>query len=619
MRNTKILIVDFDEDSSLALSEYLKSEGFDVKTAGDGEVGLEKCKSEHPDLVIVEPMISKLHGFELCSIISHDFNGQIPVVILTKFYREEQFKIEAMSAYGASAFLSKPFKGPEILSTIKDLLNEKIKESEENDMAEEAQNLEDFSEKALDNIQVEEKMIEAKLQQDDIESEVLELVPPTESVPEKEEKSPDVKTHIDKMLEATLSEFGLNLDEKMPLKTEEKSAAPPEEIVEIAAKDDTVAANAAVAEKESVEDKEVEDEKVEIEEEVKVPDQEEYKESKQQAILTSIAEEETEAAAPAKEDSIFSAMAEEEKKKISPLSVLKNSLQSLKRIPLKFIIPIILVAAVALSASFIFRKSKSTDSTPQNMTAAIQPVKKLGNAVPEEIVIENPDEKEQSQVTSPAQEPPIQSPQEEPKEEEGEVKTKVNEVFAVKDPTPQVPDVERVNMEEDVLSETTASSPELLLAQELPMNSSLDNQASVNTPSEDPADDLTSLGGPGITPEEEQFEEASQTGGENPPVEAGDLIPLEDVDIGPEIAKRVDPKYPSVAFQRGAGGKVLINVLISESGDVIETALIKGIPGPYGFNEDCTNAVRQWKFVPAFKNGVKVKVWKAISFTFKKS
>jgi TonB family protein len=619
MRNTKILIVDFDEDSSLALSEYLKSEGFDVKTAGDGEVGLEKCKSEHPDLVIVEPMISKLHGFELCSIISHDFNGQIPVVILTKFYREEQFKIEAMSAYGASAFLSKPFKGPEILSTIKDLLKEKIKESEENDMAEETQNLEDFSDKALDNINVEEKMIEAKLQQDDIESEVLELMLPTEAVPEKEEKSPDVKTHIDKMLEDTLSEFGLNLDEKMPLKTEEKSAAPPEEIVEIAAKDDTVVANAAVAEKESVEEKEVEEEKVEIEEEVKVPDQEEYKESKEQAVLTSLAEEETVAAAPDKEASIFSAMAEEEKKKNSPLSVLKNSLQSLKRIPLKFIIPIILVAAVALSASFIFRKPKSTDSTPQNMTAAIQPVKKLGNAVPEDIVIENPDEKRQSQVTSPAQEPPIQSPQEEPKEEEGEVKTKVNEVFAVKDPTPQVPDVERVNMEEDVLSETTASSPELLLAQELPMNSSLDNQASVNTPSEDPADDLTSLGGPGITPEEEQFEEASQTGGENPPVEAGDLIPLEDVDIGPEIAKRVDPKYPSVAFQRGVGGKVLINVLISESGDVIETALIKGIPGPYGFNEDCTNAVRQWKFVPAFKNGIKVKVWKAISFTFKKS
>jgi TonB family protein len=626
MRNTKILIVDFDEDSSLALSEYLKSEGYDVKTAGDGEIGLEKCKSEHPDLVIVEPMISKLHGFELCSIISHDFNGQIPVVILTKFYREEQFKIEAMSAYGASAFLSKPFKGPEILSTIKDLLKDKMKESEENDMEEETQNLEDFSEKALDNIKVEEKMTEAKLQEDDIENEILEPVPPAETVPKKEEKSPDVKTHIDKMLEDTLSEFGLNLNEKVPPKTEEKSAAPQEEIVEVAVKDEAVVAKEAVAEKECVEENEVEEEKVEIEEEVKVPDQEEYKESKEEAVLTSIAkeetkepEEETVAATPDKEDSIFSAMAEEEKTKISPLSALKNSLGYLKKLPLKFIIPLILIAAVALSASFIFRKPKSTDSTPQNMTSAIQPVKKSEKADPEEIVIKNSNEKEQSQVTSPAQESPTQSLQEEPKEEDGEVKTKVNEVYAVKDSTPQVPDVERVNMEEDVLSETTDSSPEPLLAQESPMNPSLDNQESANTPSDDPADNLTSLGGSDITPEEEQSEEASQTDNGNPPVETGDLIPLEDVDIEPEIAKRVDPRYPSIAFQRGVGGKVLINVLISESGDVIETALIKGIPGPFGFNEDCTDAVRQWKFVPAFKNGVKVKVWKAISFTFKKS
>jgi TonB family protein len=626
MRNTKILIVDFDEDSSLALSEYLKSEGYDVKTAGDGEIGLEKCKSEHPDLVIVEPMISKLHGFELCSIISHDFNGQIPVVILTKFYREEQFKIEAMSAYGASAFLSKPFKGPEILSTIKDLLKDKIKESEENDMEEETQNLEDFSEKALDNIKIEEKMIEAKLQEDDIENEILEPVPPAETVPKKEEKSPDVKTHIDKMLEDTLSEFGLNLNEKVPPKTEEKSAAPQEEIVEVAVKDEAVVAKEAVAEKECVEENEVEEEKVEIEEEVKVPDQEEYKESKEEAVLTSIAkeetkepEEETVAATPDKEDSIFSAMAEEEKTKISPLSALKNSLGYLKKLPLKFIIPLILIAAVALSASFIFRKPKSTDSTPQNMTSAIQPVKKSEKADSEEIVIKNSNEKEQSQVTSPAQESPTQSLQEEPKEEDGEVKTKVNEVYAVKDSTPQVPDVERVNMEEDVLSETTDSSPEPLLAQESPMNPSLDNQESANTPSDDPADNLTSLGGSDITPEEEQSEEASQTDNGNPPVETGDLIPLEDVDIEPEIAKRVDPRYPSIAFQRGVGGKVLINVLISESGDVIETALIKGIPGPFGFNEDCTDAVRQWKFVPAFKNGVKVKVWKAISFTFKKS
>ncbi len=270
MRNMKILIVDFDEESTLALSEYLKSEGFDVSTAGDGEAGLEKCKGEYPDLVIVEPMISKLHGFELCSIISHDFNGQIPVVILTKFYREEQFKIEATSAYGASAFLSKPFKGPEILSTIKDLLKEKIKEFEEKAMAEETQDLEDFSEKALDSIKVEAKTTEAKLQADDLENEILEPVPPAKEVPEKEEKRPDMKTQIDKMLEDTLSEFGLNLNEKAPPKTEEKSVAPTEEKIEVVAKEEEFVAEAAVAEKESVEEKETVEEKVEVEEEVQV-------------------------------------------------------------------------------------------------------------------------------------------------------------------------------------------------------------------------------------------------------------------------------------------------------------------------------------------------------------
>lgn len=614
MRNMKILIVDFDEESTLALSEYLKSEGFDVSTAGDGEAGLEKCKGEYPDLVIVEPMISKLHGFELCSIISHDFNGQIPVVILTKFYREEQFKIEATSAYGASAFLSKPFKGPEILSTIKDLLKEKIKEFEEKAMAEETRNLEDFSEKALDNIKVEAKTTEARLQADDLENEILEPVPPAKEVLEKEEKSPDIKTQIDKMLEDTLSEFGLNLNEKAPPKTEEKSVAPTEEKIEVVAKEEEVVAEAAVAEKESVEEKETVEEKVEVEEEVQVKEKidvlvkEAHQEQKEEAVLAS----------PDKEDKIFSAMEEEEKTKISPLSALKNSLKYLKKLPLKFIIPLILVAAVALSASFIFRKSKSTNSTPQNMTAAIQPAKNTANTA-KEIVIENPVEEEQSQVKPPTLESTTQPPAQEPKEKEGKVKTKVNEVFPVKEPAARVPDVESVNMEEDVLAETFESSPEPILPQELPASPLEDNQESVNMPSEDPATGQTSLGNPDITPEEKQPEEASQTNFENPRVEIGDLIPLEDVDIEPEIATRVNPKYPSVAFQRGVEGKVVINVLISESGDVIETALIKGISGPYGFNEDCTNAVRQWKFVPAFKNGVKVKVWKTISFTFKKS
>jgi TonB family protein len=631
MRKMKILIVDFDEDSNLALSEYLKSEDFDVSTASDGEAGLEKCKGEYPDLVIVEPMISKLHGFELCSIISHDFNGQIPVVILTKFYREEQFKIEAMSAYGASAFLSKPFRGPEILATIRDLLKEKIKESEEKYMAEETQDLEEFSEKALDEINVEEQMIEEKLQAENNEDEILEPVPQAVAAPTKAEKSPDIKTEIDKMLEDTLSEFGFSLDKKAPQKAEEKSTFSAEVKVEIPSIEDLIVEKTVAEEKEIAVEEEIEVETVDAEEELKteekadVPDRVEAKESKEEeAVLTSMEEEkatepeeETVVPAPAREDTIFSAEEEEEKRKIFPIAALKNTIEYVKKLPLKFIIPLILIAAIALSASFIFRRPKSAASSPQKMTAALQPVEKTMNAEPEKIVREDPDEGKQSVETSPTPAPPTQSPADEPKNEETQVKTKVNEILPVGE-APEL-DVEQVDLQEDVLLESTEIPPEAIFAEELPVKPQESERESTAMPPVESAEQTTLGPNQDVPPDDEEPEELTQKDAANPTVEEGELIALEDVDIAPEISKRVDPKYPSVAFQRGVEGKVLINVLISETGDVIETALIKGIPGPYGFNEDCTNAVRQWKFVPAFKNGVKVKVWKAISFTFKKT
>jgi protein TonB len=116
-----------------------------------------------------------------------------------------------------------------------------------------------------------------------------------------------------------------------------------------------------------------------------------------------------------------------------------------------------------------------------------------------------------------------------------------------------------------------------------------------------------------------QEEEDSPLSPEKPKTKLGDLVPMSEVDVPPEIAKRVEPKYPAYALSRNVGGKVILNVLIDENGQIIEVALIRGIKGPFNFNEECEKAVRQWKFVPAFKDGIKVKVWKTISFTFQNS
>jgi TonB family protein len=68
----------------------------------------------------------------------------------------------------------------------------------------------------------------------------------------------------------------------------------------------------------------------------------------------------------------------------------------------------------------------------------------------------------------------------------------------------------------------------------------------------------------------------------------------------------------------GAEGSITINVLISETGSVIRTEILKGMINSFGLEKAAEDAAKQWKFSPAQKAGVPVKVWKAIEFVFRK-
>lgn len=98
-------------------------------------------------------------------------------------------------------------------------------------------------------------------------------------------------------------------------------------------------------------------------------------------------------------------------------------------------------------------------------------------------------------------------------------------------------------------------------------------------------------------------------------LKTGDLVLLGQVDRPPELKKRVDPKYPASAKAMGIEGQVMVNVLISETGDVVEVVVVQGLRG--GFDEATVTAVKQWKYEPAIKDGLKVKVWKPITITFR--
>jgi protein TonB len=101
-------------------------------------------------------------------------------------------------------------------------------------------------------------------------------------------------------------------------------------------------------------------------------------------------------------------------------------------------------------------------------------------------------------------------------------------------------------------------------------------------------------------------------------VKMGDLVPLTQVDSEPEPIKKVQPEYPPSAMAFNVQGQLVVNTLISENGDVLKTIIIRRIKNSRGLNESGEKAIQQWKFKPAIKDGVPVKVWKPISIAFKK-
>ena len=102
-----------------------------------------------------------------------------------------------------------------------------------------------------------------------------------------------------------------------------------------------------------------------------------------------------------------------------------------------------------------------------------------------------------------------------------------------------------------------------------------------------------------------------------PPVREGDLIELGAATELPMLVKSVNPVYPSSAQRLGVAGSITVNALIDEKGNVIDTAILKGIQDDMGLGKSAETAVKKWKFQPARKNGVAVKVWKSFVIAFK--
>jgi DNA-binding response OmpR family regulator len=114
----KVLIIEDEETLANNLAEKLRSEGFSVITAFDGEDGLDKIRDEHPDLIVLDIMLPKLDGLSLCRIVRRDAaTSHIPIIMLTARGTEVD-KIVGLES-GADDYVVKPFALGEFLARVR--------------------------------------------------------------------------------------------------------------------------------------------------------------------------------------------------------------------------------------------------------------------------------------------------------------------------------------------------------------------------------------------------------------------------------------------------------------------------------------------------------------------
>lgn len=116
---TKVLVVD-DEQSIVTLLKYnLETAGYIVEVAYDGEEALQKVESSQPDLIVLDVMLPKKDGIEVCKTIRSDKN-LVPILMLTA--KDDEFDRVLGLELGADDYMTKPFSPREVVARVKAIL-----------------------------------------------------------------------------------------------------------------------------------------------------------------------------------------------------------------------------------------------------------------------------------------------------------------------------------------------------------------------------------------------------------------------------------------------------------------------------------------------------------------
>lgn len=116
----KILLVDDEPNILLSLEFLFKKEGYQVLIARDGEEAMDLIRDEIPDLIILDIMMPKVDGYEVCAFVKKHYL-HTKVIFLSAKSKEKD--LQKGLALGADKYLTKPFSTKEIIAEVKKLIN----------------------------------------------------------------------------------------------------------------------------------------------------------------------------------------------------------------------------------------------------------------------------------------------------------------------------------------------------------------------------------------------------------------------------------------------------------------------------------------------------------------
>ena len=117
----RILIVDDEPNIVISLEYLMKKEGFEIVVATDGEAALQKAAEFLPNLILLDVMMPKKSGFDVCETLrAMPALAGVKIIMLTAKGRETE--VAKGLALGADAYVTKPFSTKELLAKVKDML-----------------------------------------------------------------------------------------------------------------------------------------------------------------------------------------------------------------------------------------------------------------------------------------------------------------------------------------------------------------------------------------------------------------------------------------------------------------------------------------------------------------